>query len=111
MSAKGYSTLIMTGLVEYQYVFKIIEKCSRSDTTNVQPAPSTHGSSDHKHLGLAFDKLNSCNYLANCDAIFETFNFPNGMTVLTQEDTMLSKLQQFMSNNLVMNKQKQKDYG
>ena len=44
------------------------------------------------HLGLAFDKLNPYNSLANCDAIFETFNFPNGMTVLTQEDTMLSKL-------------------
>ena len=75
--------------------FKIIKKCTRSDTTDVQPAPSTHmhGSNDHKLLG--FDKLNPYNYLANCDAIFETIDFLitlNGLTVLTQEDTMLSKL-------------------
>ena len=63
MPTNGYSIeiLIMTvyGLVEYQYVFKIIEKCSRSDTTNVQLAHSTHGSNDHKLLGLAFDKHES----------------------------------------------------
>ena len=53
---------------------------TRSDTTNVQPAaPSTHGSNDHRSrlLGLAFDKLSPYNYLAICDAIFETFDFPN----------------------------------
>ena len=51
----------MTGLVE-----KIVDKCTRSDSPNVQPAPSTNNK-DRRLLGLAFDKLSPYDYLANCD--------------------------------------------
>ena len=35
---------------------KIVDKCTRSDSQNVQPAPSS-SSNDRRLLGLAFDKV------------------------------------------------------
>ena len=54
---------------------KIIDKCTRKGSPNVQPAPSTH-SRDRKLLGLAFDKVSPYNYFANCDTIYGTFDSP-----------------------------------
>ena len=54
---------------------KITEKCARSDTANIQPAPSSH-QKVYRLLGLAFDKLSPYNYLSNCDTIYGTFDSP-----------------------------------
>ena len=54
---------------------KIIDKCTRSGSPNVQPAPSTN-SGDHKLLGLSFDKVSPYNYVSNCDTIYGTFDSP-----------------------------------
>ena len=54
---------------------KIIDKCTRSGSPNVQPAPSSHNK-DHRLLGLAFDKVSPHNYLRNCDTINGAFDSP-----------------------------------
>ena len=51
---------------------KIVDKCTRSDSQNVQPAPSS-SSNDRRLLGLAFDKVSPYNYLRNCDTINGAF--------------------------------------
>ena len=52
---------------------KIIDKCTRSGSPNVQPAPSTHNG-DRRLLGLAFDKSSPYNYFHNCDTVYGTFD-------------------------------------
>ena len=54
---------------------KIIDKCTRSGSPNVQPAPSTN-SGDCRLLGLGFDKVSPYNYVGNCDTIYGTFDSP-----------------------------------
>ena len=54
---------------------KIIDKCTKRGSQNVQPAPSTHPQ-DRKLLGLAFDKVSPYNYFYNCDTIYGTFDSP-----------------------------------
>ena len=56
---------------------KIIDKCTRSDSLNVQPAPSSYYKKDQRFLGLAFDKVSPYNYLLNCDTIQKTFDSPS----------------------------------
>ena len=55
---------------------KIVDNCTNSYSQNVQPAPSSD-KSDHRLLGLAFDKVSPYNYLSNCDTISGTFDSPN----------------------------------
>ena len=52
---------------------KIIDECTRSESKNIQPAPSSN-SKDYKMLGIAFDKITPYDYLVNCDTIYGTFN-------------------------------------
>ena len=54
---------------------KIVDKCTRSASQNVQPAPYS-GNDDHKLLGLAFDKVSPHDYLVNCDTVSGTFDSP-----------------------------------
>ena len=54
---------------------KIIDKCTRSESASIQPAPST-SRNDHRLLGLAFDKMSPYNYFKNCDTIDGTLNSP-----------------------------------
>ena len=54
---------------------KIVDKCTRSGSPNVQPAPSTHNG-DKKLLGLAFDKRSPYDYSVNCDTVSGTFDSP-----------------------------------
>ena len=55
---------------------KIVDKCTKNTSLNVQPAPSSHYKRDEKFLGLAFDKLSPYNYLRNCDTVQRTFDSP-----------------------------------
>ena len=55
---------------------KIVDKCTRSDSLNVQPAPSSN-SNDRRLLGLAFDKLSPYRYFYSCDTIEGNFDSPN----------------------------------
>lgn len=49
-------------LVDFE---KVVDRCIRSQSVNVQPAPSTNrGNRDI--LGLAFDKNSPYNYFDNC---------------------------------------------
>ena len=59
-------------LVDFQ---KIVDKCTKSGSPNVQPAPSSHNK-DCRLLGLAFDKKSPYDYLHNCDTISGTFDSP-----------------------------------
>ena len=54
---------------------KIVDRCTRSGSPNVQPAPSTDNG-DRRLLGLGFDKVSPYNYLDNCDTITGTFDSP-----------------------------------
>ena len=54
---------------------KIVDKCTRSGSPNVQPAPSSHHK-DRRLLGLAFDKRSPYDYLSGCDTIGLTFDSP-----------------------------------
>ena len=55
---------------------KIVDKCTENGSPNVQPAPSLYGSSDHKLLGLAFDKKSPYDYSDNCDTIHGNLKSP-----------------------------------
>ena len=55
---------------------KIVDKCTRSDSQNVQPAPYS-SKRDHRLFGLAFDKVSPYSYFYNCDTIQGTFDSPN----------------------------------
>ena len=55
---------------------KIIDKCTRSGSINIQPVPSSNNGNP-KFLGLAFDKWSPYNYLVNCDTIHGTFDCPS----------------------------------
>ena len=55
---------------------KIIDKCTKSGSPNVQPAPSI-SRGDRKLLGLTFDKVSPYSYFANCDTIQGTFDLPH----------------------------------
>ena len=55
---------------------KIVDKCTKSGSPNVHPAPSLHATNDRRLLGLAFDKVSPYNYWGNCDTIKETFDSP-----------------------------------
>jgi len=52
---------------------KIIDLCTRGESTNVQPAPS----GDPALLGIAFDKHSPYKYYYNCDTIGGSFNSPS----------------------------------
>ena len=59
-------------LVDFQ---KIVDKCTRKESQNVPPAPSSHHK-DRRLLGLAFDKWSPYSYLIDCDTLSLTFNSP-----------------------------------
>ena len=54
---------------------KIIDKCTKRGSPNVQPAPSINHK-DYRLLGLAFDKVSPYNYMGNCDTIVGSFDSP-----------------------------------
>ena len=54
---------------------KIVDKCTRSGSPNVQPAPYS-SQRDRRLFGLAFDKVSPYNYFYHCDTIAGTFDSP-----------------------------------
>ena len=54
---------------------KIVDRCTRGGSPNVQPAPSSN-KGDRRLLGLTFDKVTPYKYFYNCDTISATFDSP-----------------------------------
>ena len=53
---------------------KITDKCTRKESIDKPPAPSTH--STNELLGIAFDKYSPCDYYTNCDTLYVSWNSP-----------------------------------